>query len=245
MTPILKWPGGKAAELPVIMDAMPTTYGRYFEPFVGGGAVFFALEPEDAYVNDMSSNLIGLYETLGDRTRHDAFGADICAIGRLFSDMACVASAHASDFAGMRADVMTGADIRDCRRLDSIVADVLGRAAHAPAYVLEQGRLGREVRRNVVAKVGRMVRLEARHGTLSPVDLSDNYECALKASVYMAMRNAYNDGSLVGTVGHVASFYLVREYCYSSMFRYNKAGKFNVPYGGISYNVASLEHRRR
>ena len=33
-----------------------------------------------------------------------------------------------------------------------------------------------------------------------------------------------------------AIFYFVREYCFSSMFRYNKKGDFNVPYGGISYN---------
>lgn len=73
----------------------------------------------------------------------------------------------------------------------------------------------------------------------------DNYECALKAAVYMAMRNAYNDDGFVGTTGHAVAFYFVMEYCHSSMFRYSKDGKFNVPYGGISYNRKNFGMKMR
>ena len=51
----------------------------------------------------------------------------------------------------------------------------------------------------------------------------------------MTIRELYN--SKTGVTGvRTAAFYFVREYCYSSMFRYNSRGQFNVPYGGISYN---------
>ena len=38
----------------------------------------------------------------------------------------------------------------------------------------------------------------------------------------------------------IANFYFIREYCYGSMFRYNRKGEFNIPYGGISYNHKDL-----
>ena len=38
-------------------------------------------------------------------------------------------------------------------------------------------------------------------------------------------------------------FYFIREYCYSSMFRYNANGEFNVPYGGISYNRKNFQRK--
>lgn len=38
-------------------------------------------------------------------------------------------------------------------------------------------------------------------------------------------------------------FYFIREYCYSSMFRYNSNGEFNVPYGGISYNRKNFQRK--
>lgn len=58
---------------------------------------------------------------------------------------------------------------------------------------------------------------------------------ARKTALYMCVRDMYNDKSLNQHI-HTACFYFIREYCYSSMFRFSKDGKFNVPYGGRSYN---------
>ena len=41
----------------------------------------------------------------------------------------------------------------------------------------------------------------------------------------------------------IANFYFIREYCYGSMFRYNKDGEFNIPYGGASYNKKNLNNK--
>ncbi len=59
--PILKWAGGKTQMLEDIIPKMPTKYGRYIEPFFGGGAVFFALNPEEAIIADSNPELINLY----------------------------------------------------------------------------------------------------------------------------------------------------------------------------------------
>jgi hypothetical protein len=43
--PFLKWAGGKRKLVPVLREAMPLTFGTYHEPVVGGGALFWALQP--------------------------------------------------------------------------------------------------------------------------------------------------------------------------------------------------------
>lgn len=65
MNPILKWVGGKRRLLPYIQSLIPE-YDVYCEPFLGGGAVFFALEPKKAIVSDMNEELINLYKVVRD-----------------------------------------------------------------------------------------------------------------------------------------------------------------------------------
>lgn len=62
MKPIIKYRGGKSKEIPQILPYIPSFTGRYIEPFFGGGALFFYLEPHNAIINDINSNLITFYE---------------------------------------------------------------------------------------------------------------------------------------------------------------------------------------
>jgi DNA adenine methylase len=64
--PILKWAGGKTQMLDSILPRFPDAYGKYIEPFFGGGAVFFALQPENAVIADSNPELINLYRTVAD-----------------------------------------------------------------------------------------------------------------------------------------------------------------------------------
>lgn len=59
--PILKWAGGKTQMLGELMPRVPKTYGRYIEPFFGGGALFFSLKPESAIIADSNPELINMY----------------------------------------------------------------------------------------------------------------------------------------------------------------------------------------
>lgn len=59
--PILKWAGGKTQMLGDLLPKVPRSYGRYIEPFFGGGAMFFALEPESAIIADSNPELINMY----------------------------------------------------------------------------------------------------------------------------------------------------------------------------------------
>lgn len=68
--PFVKWAGGKRALLSEIEERIPEFSGRYIEPFVGGGAVFFS-QPVTAHklINDFNPDLIEVYKTIRDRPK--------------------------------------------------------------------------------------------------------------------------------------------------------------------------------
>ena len=59
MRPLIKWAGGKSSEIKYVEKIIPK-HSRYIEPFFGGGALFFDLEPEKAVINDVSTELMML-----------------------------------------------------------------------------------------------------------------------------------------------------------------------------------------
>src|SRR3954464_3603437 len=62
--PIVKWVGGKTKLLSELTRRMPPTYRRYYEPFVGGAALFFRIGPERAVLADVNQDLVGLYRAV-------------------------------------------------------------------------------------------------------------------------------------------------------------------------------------
>lgn len=64
--PIIKWVGGKRQLLPEINKYVPKKISTYYEPFIGGGAVLFDLQPKKAVVNDFNSELVNLYTVVKD-----------------------------------------------------------------------------------------------------------------------------------------------------------------------------------
>lgn len=64
IAPFVKWAGGKRQLLPQIRKRMPEKYNRYYEPFVGGGAVTFELLPANAIINDINRALVNTYRQI-------------------------------------------------------------------------------------------------------------------------------------------------------------------------------------
>lgn len=65
--PFLKWAGGKSQLVPQLIERMPDRYSNYFEPFVGSGALFFALRPHGAMLSDINRELINVYKVVRDQ----------------------------------------------------------------------------------------------------------------------------------------------------------------------------------
>lgn len=243
MQPILKWAGGKDKELKYIIPALPAAFEDYYEPFVGGGAVFLAVNARHYFINDLSTELISLYRNIAVRSR--VFYAFANMIDRAWSSADAFFYAHQQlvdmymDYRADRIDkvILTQSIDAFCRdNRDSIVGIVDRRLA------LDAGFLIVEMIKNLSRKMLRMKELELRMHMLPDDDVSDNIHTAVKSALYMYFRHLYNNRQIAGLDPglYCALFLFIRNYCYSGMFRYNDDGDFNVPYGGIAYNNKSM-----
>lgn len=64
MNPMIKYRGGKSKEISHFISNMPEDYNRYIEPFFGGGALYFYLEPQNAIINDVNTKLYSFYKQM-------------------------------------------------------------------------------------------------------------------------------------------------------------------------------------
>lgn len=64
--PFLKWVGGKRSILPELLKRLPPNYDTYHEPFLGGGALYFAIQPKEAYLSDVNFHLVITFKAVRD-----------------------------------------------------------------------------------------------------------------------------------------------------------------------------------
>lgn len=64
MNPMIKYRGGKSKEISHFINNRPSEYNKYIEPFLGGGALYFYLEPENAIINDVNTKLYSFYQQM-------------------------------------------------------------------------------------------------------------------------------------------------------------------------------------
>lgn len=64
VSPVVKWVGGKRQLLQDILKHIPDKYSTYYEPFVGGGAVLFHLQPRKMVINDINEELMNVYNVI-------------------------------------------------------------------------------------------------------------------------------------------------------------------------------------
>lgn len=233
MLPLIKWPGGKTSELKIIDKYLPKSYNRYIEPFFGGGALFFNKCPKSAIINDISQNLMNFYSCI--KSGDERFKNCIEGIAEGWEKLKTCASACAGSLSGIyrnNPEILTAfADVAIASTVDGM-ADVC---------LPDLSLLRRSLDVSVKDKLKRIASNESAVGKLSEEDLKVNILTGFTAGFYTYIRTLMNKARkgqmpyLSDEFG-VAAFFFVREYCYGSMFRYNRDVEFNIPYGGISYN---------
>lgn len=82
MKPLVKYRGGKSKEIPHLIKHIPQYGGRYIEPFFGGGALYFHLEPKKAIINDINSKLIAFYQ--GVKNDFENLNKELEEIGEIY-----------------------------------------------------------------------------------------------------------------------------------------------------------------
>lgn len=244
LTPLLKYPGGKDKELVHILPKIPLHTKNYFEPFVGGGAVFFALNADNYYINDKSYELSKLYDLI--KEQNQEFLTKVEQIDHNWQIIEQIVENHSAEIYNFYYEYKSSNGSKQSL-YDNISSFVLHNTNEFNGLLSTNFNVGiqnfvNELIKSFQNKIMRMVELEKKHGDLSKEDFLLNIECAFKSAFYMHFRHLYNNAVAynLSEPFYIAIYFFIREYCYASMFRYNSNGQFNVPYGGISYNRKML-----
>lgn len=241
--PIIKWAGGKEKELKFIVPNLPHNYTNYFDPFVGGGSVFTSLNPSGRiYLNDKSQGLINLYQAL----QTDSFFDCFAELLRVWDFIAHYVEFKADTFIDIYRKYTVGT--YSAEEMQSVSFALLAKDGAQllnkfSLFLVPVGKcMLQEMQKGLFQKIRRMKVIEQKMHTLEAADVLMNIESGLKSGVYTACRRVYNDiymGELSSSEQGVL-FFFVHSMAYSGMFRYNRDGQFNVPYGGIGYNRKSF-----
>ncbi len=248
LEPLLKWAGGKEQELKYIIPNLPIYFENYYEPFVGGGSVYTAIQAKNYFINDKSQELIDLYKIIITEQRETFFNA-IEEIIYNWEILGEIAKKNHIFFIRIYKDYAC----------DKISKDLLTNKIYE--FILKNSKefnglfssnfnfniehFLKEIKNNLIRKTSRMKVLEKERRKLSDNDILDNIETAFKSAFYMHFRHIYNFHKKykLNQAFYTAIFLFIRNYAYSGMFRYNSKGEFNVPYGGIAYNNKNFKKK--
>jgi len=244
LSPILKWAGGKEQELKYIHPAMPKTFNRYYEPFVGGGAVYFSINKNEIFINDKSYELVDLYNII--KNQNELFFEIINEIIFNWNSLEKIVNRYSNDFINLYHNFLKD-DIGEIDIQNWIIDFSTKNLSQFNDMIQNSFNINienfiKEINKNLFNKIKRMKKIELEKGKLPDSDILDNIESALKSAFYMHFRHLYNNIKKynIEKSKEVAIFFFIRNFAYSGMFRYNKSGDFNVPYGGIGYNRKNL-----
>lgn len=238
---IVKWPGGKGKELKYIVPNLPANFEDYYEPFVGGGSVFTAIDARNLFINDKSQELINIYKIIQSTKRTDFFKA-LYEIIHNWAVLGKVAEKNNLFFIRLYKSYSKN-KIDIAQLTNELFEFILKRSDEfngmfSSIFNFNIENFIKEIKKNLIRKIKRMKELEIKKHKLPDSDIIDNIETALKSAFYMHFRYLYNTKGKydLNKAFSTAIFLFIRNFAYSGMFRYNSKGEFNVPYGGIGYN---------
>lgn len=254
--PFVKWAGGKEKELNIILENFPNQINNYYEPFVGGGAVFFAIKDllnitGEMFINDKSVELITLYSHIANN--NPVFFYYLSQLNHNWELLSEIVNNNRNElldfYYNYKNDIYNLVQLRDA--INNFIFnhhnDFNGMLNDDFNIQIDEFYL--EIVNALIRKIKRTRHLEA-NADFGRNNVLENIETAFKSAFYTHFRRLYNDRSRNNELAEVinnerasAIFYFLREFCYASMFRYNKRGDFNVPYGGMAYNKKSFTNK--
>ena len=249
MQPLIKWPGGKSKEYEHIKNLIPK-YTRYIEPFFGGGAIFFKLQPKKAIINDICEELIEFYRFVKGEKDKNEFKNCLYDYVNNWEKIPKYINIFENDFIKLygeyKAEKKTEKEVREIITKKLKAKEDQFNGLFLQKFSLDPNHLLQEITKNLISKMSRTKKIEKDRGTLPNGDLHKNIETAFRSGFYMHFRDVMNkNGSKYKTslAKKIANYYFIREFCYASMFRFNANGGFNIPYGGIAYNNKDLRSK--
>ena len=246
MNPLIKWPGGKSGEISKIQKYIPE-FKRYIEPFFGGGAMYFHLEPKKAVINDISKNLIDFYILI--KNQDTALHELLLSYNNSFVNLIHICRDKYEDILDLYLKYSSGL-VKGSELENKITGLYFSMKEEIFLGFDEKLSPDENAFRNhiismVTDKIKRTVKNDAKM-KFDDIDLKENLITGFASGYYMYFRSVYNK-IMLGKLRNeslqyrIANFCFIREYCYGSMFRYNKKGEFNIPYGGMTYNKKNFK----
>ncbi len=250
MKPLIKWAGGKSSEIKYVEKIIPQ-YNRYIEPFFGGGALFFYLEPKKAVINDISGELMTFYRLLKNGESGQRFKKELNNYVHHWERISVYMKEFGNDFLDLYKRYRE--DKIDYDKL-KIEIDTLFKkrilkfnGLFKKSFCVNRQGLLKEIESNLLAKLKRTKEKIDVKKKFNDEEIKMNIETGFRSGFYTHFREIMNESKLgvieISREKEIANWYFVREFCYGGMFRFSRKGEFNVPYGGIAYNTKDFRSK--
>ncbi len=242
LKPLIKWPGGKSKLISKIEAFIPENFERYIEPFVGGGALYFHLNFRPSVINDINENLISFYNLI--KSNNKKFKYYLNLIANIWDNLDNILPIE--DFL-----VEKIKNNKNINILPKLIKNYLQKhkSFFEDIFLNKWEIFEEQISRSITDKIKK---LNSKLGSLINIanknfleEYKEQILTAKRAGFYYFLRDIVNDISYKNKdlELYISSYIFVREFCFGSMFRYNKSGKFNIPYGGKAYNKKSFKKK--
>lgn len=250
MKPLIKWAGGKRNEIKHIENIIPK-FRRYIEPFFGGGALFFDLEPKKAVVNDISKELMDFYKLLKNGESGDKFKKELYHYVKYWERINDYMKEFGDDFLNLykkyREDKIDYEELK--KEIDNLFKKEILKfnGLFKKQFCINRLGLLKEIELNLLAKLKRTKEKVDTEKKFNDEEIKMNIETGFRSGFYIHFREIMNESKHkqidIPREKEIANWYFVREFCYGGMFRFSRKGEFNVPYGGIAYNTKDFRSK--
>lgn len=241
--PVIKWTGGKYAEYKLFQDYIPE-FENYYEPFFGGGGVFFQLQPKNkSFINDRSTDLMNFYKLLNDPD----FQERMLFFGKAWKDSDLFVKGIQSKCFGyfdnfLHDNINEGFfKVAIFDLIESEAEKVGYEDLFSPDFICDKEETLIQIKKSIFSKLKRIKQIFIKENKeFTEEEMYEHIDVGVKSGIYTQIRTIMNNTYLgwkhTPLPHYIACWYLVREFCFSAMFRFNEKGEFNIPYGGIGYN---------
>lgn len=243
MKPFFKYSGGKRKEIPVVEKFMPKEFNRFYEPFLGAGAIWLHLEHESNIVNDNYPDVVNFFRVLKSDTQKliteinklsKEYGKEIAASSR---NLAAEKELQKEQQHLSKAFASGNADVKKAKRILSSL-----KFSDDGASLKRHDE--KAVQQVIAALSTREERIAETKSKIKVLKEKVNSDINRIAKKYYY---DYRDTNFTTPFDKAVSFYLMRQLSFSGMLRFSSDGKFNIPYGwyksfkGIEQPIDKIE----
>lgn len=227
LKPLFKYPGGKGKEYKHFKWLFPA-FDNYVEPFLGGGAVYWATNANHYVINDYSKELVNVYKFSENQNQEFLdYLTDICIIWD-----------NKLNQSEMIKNILIEKKNISDEELKIISTNLFKNNKNLPS---NKKKMQKFLKESILRKQKSLLKISYQSEINN---WQENALGVLGSTIYTYLRDIYNHTSIeINSELKTAIYLYLREYSYSSMFRYNSEGFFNVPFGGNTYAKKDFKTR--